>query len=172
MIILIGPQGSGKGTQAKLLVEDYGATHLSTGEMLRESKDPNVHAKLERGELFADDEITAVLKEALQRYSNKERIILDGYPRTLKQAESLGDLADIEKVIYLTVSYKDAVERLLNRGRSDDTKEAIESRLKQYNELTEPVIDYYRRQNKLLEVNGIGSVDEVYARIKKVIPWQ
>ena len=177
MIILMGPQGSGKGTQAELLAKKYGAVHLSTGDMLRSSDDPQVHSELERGELFDDESMTAVLKEALDKESSDARIILDGYPRNLNQAKLLEELLShrskkIEIAIYLAIPREEGLKRMLKRGRADDTEAAINQRLKQYEEETTPVLDHYKQLNLLVEVDGVGTVEEVAARIEKVIPWR
>lgn len=177
MIILIGPQGSGKGTQAEILAQKYNAVHLSTGDILRNSKDPAVHAILDSGQLFDDETMAKVLQEALARQPANAKIILDGYPRTVTQVELMeGGLKELSfkaaAVIYITLPKAEAVRRLLARGRADDTKEAIEARLVQYEELTRPVVEYYRKAGLLRAVDGLGSVEEVAARLEQVIPWR
>lgn len=177
----MGPQGSGKGTQAELLEKKYDGMHLSTGDMVRDSVDPQVHETLEKGELLDDKSITKVLKEALDKQPAGKPIVLDGYPRTLNQAEQLEKiLADrgdqVELAIYLVVPRAESIKRLRKRaeveGRTDDTPEAIEQRLQQFEDETLPVVDYYRQQGVLQEVDGQGSVPEIFTRIEKVIPWQ
>src|SRR5688572_8288029 len=143
MIILMGPQGSGKGTQADMIAEKHGGVHLATGDMARDSADPKVHERLEKGELLSDEEITAVLKEALGKQPMGTPIVLDGYPRTLNQAHQLKGIIDergetVELAIYLEVPREESLKRLTKRaqteGRSDDTDEAIEQRLHQFEE--------------------------------------
>lgn len=177
MLILIGPQGSGKGTQAELLVKKYSAIHLSTGDMFRNSKDPSIHALLEKGQLIDDQTTAKVLESELSGIANGTHIILDGYPRTLTQVELLESLLEkhgqeVEAVILLNLPRQETVSRLLNRGRKDDTEEAINHRLQQFEDETKPVIEFYRRHELVKEVDGTGSVDEVFERIEKVIPWR
>jgi adenylate kinase len=176
MIIFIGPQGSGKGTQADILASEYRATHLSTGEMLRNSADPAVHRKLESGQLFDDKDMTEVLKESMDKLLPRTKIILDGYPRNLQQKrlleELLGKRAErVEQVIYLSLPREESFARMRLRGRADDTDGAIEHRLAQYEAETTPLIDEYRLENLLVEVDGLGSVEQVANRIKGVVPW-
>jgi adenylate kinase len=145
--------------------------------MLRASKDPEVHAKLERGELFGDDEITAVFKEALLAHKENNKIILDGYPRTLQQVNLLEDLLEeikqtIEVVILLDLSREETIQRLLRRARKDDTEEAINNRLQQFEDETKPVIGHYQKNGLVQKVDGLGSVEDVFVRIEKVIPWR
>ena len=176
MIILMGPQGSGKGTQAQILASVFKAKHLSTGEMLRSSTDPKVHAKLERGELFDDEDMTMVLKESLGKLSSDSKIILDGYPRNMNQVKLLDELLvqrgeQVESVIYITLSDEEALKRMLKRGRADDTEAAISQRLKQYKEETMPVLEHFIKAGIMHEIDGLGSIEEVTNRIEKVVPW-
>lgn len=177
MIIFVGPQGSGKGTQAQLLANRFNAVHLSTGEMLRQSTDPRVHAKLERGELFDDIEMTKVLREALASSPPAKNIILDGYPRNLNQVKLLDELQkqqanNIEGVIYLKLTDEEGIKRMLARGRADDTVAGIKQRLKQYKDETLPIIKEYKKRNLLFEIDGAGTVEQVASRIAKVVPWR
>lgn len=177
MLILIGPQGSGKGTQADLLVKKYHAIHLSTGDMFRNSKDARIHELLEKGQLIDDQTTAGVLEGELRRIETGTHVILDGYPRTLTQVELLESLLEkhgqeVESVILLNLPRQETVSRLLNRGRKDDTEEAINHRLQQFEDETKPVIEFYRKHGLVQEIDGTGSVEDVFARIKKVIPWR
>lgn len=177
MLILIGPQGSGKGTQAELLVKKYSAVHLSTGEMFRNSKDPSIHELLEKGQLIDDQTTARVLEGELSGIATGTHIILDGYPRTLMQVQLLESLLEkhgqkVEAVILLDLPRQETVSRLLARGRKDDTEEAINHRLQQFEDETKPVIEFYRKHNLVKEVDGTGSVDAVFKRIEGVIPWR
>lgn len=177
MILLIGPQGSGKGTQAELLASKTRAKHLSTGDILRASSDPKVHAELKTGRLFDDATMTAVVKEALGKLPPGTRVILDGYPRNLNQAKQLEKALDsrtrqIEVVIHLDVPRTEAMKRLLKRGRPDDTEQAINLRLDQYETATVPVLDYYRERGLLQTVNGVGKIADIARRIEQVVPWE
>jgi adenylate kinase len=177
MIIFIGPQGSGKGTQAEILAQKYGAVHLSTGDMLRSSTNPEVHKKLESGQLFDNESMTAVLKEAIDKTLPGTKIILDGYPRNIKQMKLLEDLlknrADkIEQVIYLTLPREEGFKRMRLRGRADDTDAAIEQRLNQFDDETMPLIKAYRQTGVLVEVDGLGSVEKIAQNIERIIPWR
>lgn len=177
MIILIGPQGSGKGTQAQLLAEKYQAKHLSTGDVLRSSDDPEIHKLLEKGQLIDDTMMAKVLAEALAKMSKEARIILDGYPRTMPQVALLTDILkrvgqEVEAVILVNLPREETTTRLLKRGRKDDTIEAIKYRLEQFEAETKPVIEYYKKQDVLHKVDGRGSVEEVFASVDKVVPWR
>lgn len=177
MIILIGPQGSGKGTQAQLLVEKYKARHLSTGDVLRRSKDKKIHKLLEKGQLIDDVTMAKVLAAELAKLPKDARIILDGYPRTMPQVVLLEDILSklgqaAESVILLDLPREETIERLLKRGRKDDTKKAISHRLQQFEDETKPVIEHYSKQGVVHKVNGLGSVEEVFTRIDQVVPWR
>jgi len=175
VILLFGPQGSGKGTQAELLVARKGWRWLSTGQMLRDSSDPEVRARMATGELI-DDVLTArVLDTAIAKVEDRTQIILDGYPRNATQAQWLLDkFSDHDRantcMIELDIPREESVRRLLARGRPDDQLPAINRRLEIYHTDTEPIIDLYRKHNiPYHKVSGIGSIEEIYARIDEVI---
>ncbi len=177
MLILIGPQGSGKGTQAELLVKKYNAVHLSTGDMFRNSKDSKIHELLEKGQLIDNQTTAGVLESELRKIDTGTHVILDGYPRTLTQVELLESLLEkhgqeVEAVVLLSLPRQETVSRLLNRGRKDDTEEAINHRLQQFEDETKPVIEFYRKHELVKEVDGTGSVEQVFGRIEKVVPWR
>ena len=175
MIILFGPQGSGKGTQAELLAAEHGWRCLSTGQMFRDSRDPEVHRRMESGELI-DDALTAeVLKAAIAEAAGQPHIILDGYPRNLAQAQWLLDTLpalgrSITGIIEIDVPADESVKRLIGRGRADDNPAAIKRRLEIYHQETEPIIDFYRRRGITYDkVDGVGQVDDIHNRIQKVL---
>lgn len=170
-IIIMGKQGSGKGTQAKLIAEHYGLKHLSTGDLYRQkvAEKDELAMKMkefsDKGELVPDELVIELVKENL----GEEGTLFDGFPRTLEQAEKLDELIDIDMVIELQISDEEVKERMLKRGRVDDTEESINRRLDIYHEKTEPLIEYYRPRDIVREVDGTGSVEEIFERIKKVI---
>jgi len=175
MILIFGPQGSGKGTQAALLASRKGWRWLSTGQMFRDSSDPEVHKRVESGELI-DDTLTAkVLDAALADTDRGAKIILDGYPRNADQARWL--LENLPKhgrsiacMLELEVPQEESIRRLAARGRADDKPPAINRRLEIYHSETEPVIDFYRQRNiPYHKVSGLGSVEEIYDRIQEVL---
>lgn len=163
-LIILGPPGTGKGTQAKQIAEKYNLTHLSTGDMLRKeiAEKTELGNKVEKimkaGELVGDHIILDLVKKNLTL-----NFILDGFPRTINQAKALEKLTKIDKVICLDSSKELIIARLKGRakkeGRSDDTPEAIEKRFKEYNEATKPLLAFYK--NKLIIVNGDQPIEDV-----------
>jgi len=175
MIILFGPQGSGKGTQAELLASRKHWHWLSTGKMLRDSSDPEVHERQNKGELI-DDELTArILREELVSLRDQAEIILDGYPRNTIQAQWLLEILpqlgqSVTCILELYVPEHMSIERLLARGRSDDTPQAIRRRLEIYHAETEPLIDFYQQRGvSHCKINGFGSVEDVYSRVDEAL---
>lgn len=175
-LILIGIQGAGKSTQGNLLSEKLGLPYLSTGHIFRElakEKDPlgrYVKEVMNAGYLVPDDRTLEIVTEYLHRPEYKNGYILDGFPRTTTQAEAFEN--GIDKVIYLRVSDREALWRLSYREageRQDETLAAIRKRIEQFNQLTKPVLDYYREKGKLVEVDGEKSVEQVFDDIVKNI---
>jgi adenylate kinase len=182
--IFFGPPGAGKGTQAKLISEEFDLIHLSTGEILRSAIQRQTplgqQAKqyVDKGELVPDDIIIGMIRNRLKSYDNPKGFIFDGFPRTIKQAQAFDQMlaqinSEVTAVIRIKVTDEEVLKRLINRakieGRTDDTPEVISRRLEVYRKNTEPLIDFYRSQNKLYEVDGLGSIEEVNERIKQVI---
>jgi adenylate kinase len=180
-ILILGPQGSGKGTQAKRIAASYDVPHVATGDILRaavaEDSELGLRVRpiLERGDLVPDDLMVNLIRERLE---DEHGFVLDGFPRTVPQAETLDAmLEEIEKpldvVLLLEVSDDVAVERLLQRGakehRPDDEPEAIRNRLRLYHGLTEPVVERYRSGGTLVAVDGEQTVEEVFAAIEKAL---
>jgi len=183
-IVLLGAPGSGKGTQAKLLKEALEIPHISTGELLRaavRAKKPlGLAAKeiMDTGNLVPDDVMLELLEERLDAADAQDGFILDGYPRNLNQAEALDQLLDqlntpLDEAIQIEVEYDLITERIATRAcaedRSDDTEEIIKNRLEIYEEQTAPVVEFYARKNLLSQVYGVGSIDEVFQRIRGVL---
>jgi adenylate kinase len=178
-IVLLGRQGAGKGTQAELLAKRYGINHLSTGQLFRDSADAGIPVGLEartymdRGELVPDDIVVKVVDERFSNPAEIERgFVLDGFPRTQPQAEDLERVlapAQLDIVIDLDVPDDVVVERMLERGREDDTKESIKRRLELYEQETAPLVDFYRQRGLLTVVDGSGPVERINQRIVEAI---
>lgn len=166
-VVVMGPPGSGKGTQANLLAAKLNIPHVSTGDLYRqiEKQDTEIGRKvkayLDKGELV-DDETTF---ELVDRHFGeiKGGFILDGYPRTLPQAER--EAVRVDVILYLCVDDSVVVDRMLSREREGEDRAKIEKRLQVYHLQTEPVLDYYRKQGKLKEIDGNGTIPEVFALI-------
>ncbi|MCE5303695.1 MAG: adenylate kinase [Planctomycetaceae bacterium] len=174
-MVFIGPPGAGKGTQAERLVKKYKMAHLSTGDMLRAARDAKTEVGLKAeqymstGALVPDDIIVAIIAERLQSADCREGYLLDGFPRTIAQAESLGKMlmakgTPLDVVLELQVPEEELFRRLAGRGRADDNPEVIRQRLVAYRKQTEPLLDYYRKQGLLKSINGVGTVDEIFER--------
>ncbi len=183
-IVLLGAPGAGKGTQAGLLVEGLGVPHISTGDMLRAAvaaETPvglQAKAVMESGALVGDDIVIAIARERLGESDCEKGFILDGFPRTDAQAEALDILlsdlgAPLDCCLAIEADAEEVVGRILKRaeieGRSDDTEEAIRERMRVYEEQTAPLLDHYCAQGLVVEVDGIGTVEEVAARIEEAL---
>ena len=189
-VILLGPPGSGKGTQARRLVERYGIVQLSTGEMLRQAvaagSPIGLKAKdiMATGGLVPDDVVVGIISDRIEQPDAKKGFILDGFPRTVPQAEALDELLKgkhmkLDAVIELRVNESALVERVETRAaetrargeevRIDDTPEVLLKRLAAYRSQTEPLIHYYSERRKLLTVDGMISIDEVTREIGRIL---
>lgn len=184
-IVLFGPPGAGKGTQAAKIVEDYNLVHLSTGDMLRseiEAGSPiGIEAKalMDKGALVPDEIVIGIIESQISKNKDKKGFIFDGFPRTIEQADALdGVLAkfdtQINGMLALDVTEEELIERLLERGktsgRSDDTDlNIIKNRVKEYKAKTAPVADFYDKQGKLHTINGLGTIAEIYDRISATL---
>lgn len=184
-LVLFGAPGSGKGTQSAKLIDQYGLYHISTGEVLREHIAKGTElgkiadSYISKGELIPDDLMSRILEDVLDKNAKgKNGVVFDGYPRTIPQAESLKALlknrgTDLHAVIGLEVPEKELIERMINRGkqtgRADDNLETIKKRLDVYHSQTQPLREYYLKENKYIAVNGHGIVDEIFNEISKGI---
>ena len=180
-IILLGPPGCGKGTQAKLLENERNLQQISTGDMLRQEvadgTELGQEAKkfMNAGQLVPDEVMIGMIRNRLKRGDLGSGFILDGFPRTVEQAQGLGTMLgelnlSVDRVLYLKVPKEMVVDRLLKRaeieGRADDNKETIEKRMEVYLQQTMPVVEWYQQQSLLLELDGGKTIDEVSADIR------
>ena len=183
IIILFGPPGAGKGTQAQILVERYKLKQLSTGDMLREAikegSDLGKEAKviMDRGELVSDEIILSMIKEKLKN-AESQGFIFDGFPRNLEQARALDEILrklniELDLVIEIVVKDDVLISRIENRAReskdvrSDDNAEVLKKRLNVYHQSTEMIKPYYLEKKKLVKIDGMGSIEQVGKNIEK-----
>jgi adenylate kinase len=177
-ITLLGPPGSGKGTQAAKLHEDLGFAPLATGDLLRAARDQGTELGrraaryMDRGDLVPDELIVALVREAMGREDGP--VLFDGFPRTCAQADALADvLADhgreLTGAVLIDVPDDEVIERISGRGqgRSDDKPETVRERLRVYHEATEPLVAYYDKRGLLRRVDGTGDPDVVYAQVRR-----
>lgn len=183
-MILLGPPGAGKGTQATSLIDRLGIPHVSTGDMLRAAvaaETPvglQAKAVMESGELVSDEIVIGIAEERLSEDDAQKGFLLDGFPRTIAQAEALEGLlsklgVELDCCLALTVDNDAIVERLLKRaeieGRADDNEETIRERMREYDAKTAPLLDFYKSRGRLVDVNGMGTIEEVGERIKQAL---
>ncbi|MGB0619599.1 MAG: adenylate kinase [Myxococcota bacterium] len=183
-MILLGPPGAGKGTQATSLIDRLGIPHVSTGDMLRAAvaaETPvglQAKAVMESGELVSDEIVIGIAEERLSEDDAQKGFLLDGFPRTIAQAEALEGLlsklgVDLDCCLALTVDNDAIVERLLKRaeieGRADDNEETIRERMREYDAKTAPLLDFYKSRGRLVEVDGMGTIEEVGERITQAL---
>lgn len=177
-LLFIGPPGAGKGTQADRVAERLGIPHVSTGDMFREhvSRGTELGEKVEKimaaGDYVPDEITVQMLEERISRPDASEGFILDGFPRTPGQVDSLDGLIGedgLDKVVVFRVDRDELTERMLERGRADDTAETIKNRFNIYVEQTKPILDIYEERGITVEVDGIGEMDEVTDRVMEAI---
>ncbi len=183
-ILLFGPPGVGKGTQSKLIKAAHNLEHLSTGDMLRAARTSGtelgerVAAIMDAGTLVSDEIVNELVTERVTNGTDKDGFIFDGYPRTVAQAEYLDTIlakagAPLAAVAFLEAPDEELIARLLKRaqdqGRADDTEEVIAARIVNYNAQTLPVAEYYKPQGKVSMVNGVGTVEEIFARVQTAL---
>jgi len=183
-IVILGPPGSGKGTQAAMLVDELGVPHISTGALLRNAAKRGTELGLQaksitdKGELVPDDIMSDMIEERLSRDDVANGFILDGYPRTVTQAKSLDVMLErlekpVQEALHIDVDPELIIKRIAKRakeeGRSDDTVATVRNRMRVYAEQTAPVADYYEEQGLLTRVLGDGNKDEILQRILSVL---
>ncbi len=184
-IVILGPPGAGKGTQGKLVAAEEGIPHINTGDMFRaecvagSELGRRVQAILDNGDLVPDDVTIEVVRGRLGQDDTANGFVLDGFPRTLTQAEALDrvlaelDRGELGAVLDFQLSDEIAVQRLLGRagveGRSDDTPDKIQHRLDVYHEQTEPLVEYYRTRGLLVGIHADRTVEEVFAEVQQVL---
>lgn len=180
-LVLFGPPGAGKGTQADFLIEKYKLIHLSTGDLLRNQivakSELGIEAKsyMDRGFLVPDSIVIGMIKSKLQENENATGYIFDGFPRTVEQARALDSLLEemgtpVNGMLCLCVDKEELINRILSRGKTsgradDQDVSIIRNRIKVYNEKTDPLRNYYSAQNKYYKIDGMGSVDEIAQRL-------
>lgn len=201
-ILILGAPGAGKGTQSRRLAEEFDVEHVTTGDILRANKDMETdhgtpREYMDAGELVPDEVVNAIVEKAL---GEADGYVLDGYPRTLEQAEFLADITDLDVALYLKVDEDVLVERLTGRRicpecgatyhvdfnppeeegvcdecgaslvqREDDSEETVRERIRVYHENTEPVVEFYREQGDLIEVDGEQTPDEVWDDVRETV---
>lgn len=184
-LILFGPPGSGKGTQSDKLVEKYGLIHLSTGNLLRKEiadKTPlGLEAKsfIDKGQLVPDEVVIGMVDSYFDQHKGAPGFLFDGYPRTVAQAAALDNLLELKKtgielVLFLQVNEEELIKRLVHRGktsgRSDDMDEKVQRKRQDvYRNETLPVAAFYKKQNKVVNVEGVGTVDDIFVSLCGVI---
>ena len=184
-IILFGPPGSGKGTQSEKLIDKYGLVHLSTGDLLRKERQLKTPLGIEaqqfvdKGQLVPDEVVIGMISSALDENAEARGFLFDGFPRTVAQAEALDRLLELKKsdislVLFLEVNEEELIKRLVNRGktsgRTDDADENIQRKRQEvYKNETLPVAAHYARAKKVINVNGIGDIDDIFSRLSAQI---
>jgi adenylate kinase len=181
LIVFIGPPGSGKGTQAKRLIQHLGIPHLSTGELLREAKASGsslgrlAAGYMDQGQLVPNSLVVAMVDEKLKQPQFEKGCLFDGFPRTLEQARALDDLLSkrgtpLDMALELRADEDELVARMLRRAteerRVDDNPQTIAHRMEVYRQQTAPLLDYYRFKGKLVVIDGMGTPDEVFGRVQ------
>ena len=180
-LVILGRQGSGKGTQCARLMESFGPVHVSTGDMLRAAVATGTElgrqaeAIMDAGELVPDEVMNGIVAERLSADDVVERgVLLDGYPRTPAQAEALQEALEsagthLDLALNLEVPIEEATRRRLDRARADDTEEAILRRLALYETETAPLVAWFEKRSLLITVDGLGSEDEVFQRLRRAV---
>ena len=183
-LILLGPPGAGKGTQGAMLTDRLQLTRIATGDLLRaavKAKTPlgrQAKSHMDQGRLVPDDIILGLIDEVLASPESQNGVIMDGFPRTVPQAEAVGERlgergAAVDCVLSITVPDEELTRRMLGRaaeeGRSDDTPQAIAQRLLVYRTETAPLISYYEEQGILVKIDGVGTVEEIAARMDQAL---
>ena len=169
-ILFLGAPGSGKSTQGEILAEKRGMKWISSGEMFRNSTDPVVVEILRTAQLVPDEITNKMVIEKLDEL-NRDNVILDGYPRTLKQAEFLTENnVKIDAIIEVKVPFEEILTRIMSRGREQDTEEIIRERVEIYEKSRDEIVAYFKSiGTKFIEVDGVGTIEEISKRVEEVI---
>jgi adenylate kinase len=175
IMIVLGAPGSGKGTLSKELKKDYGFSHISTGDLIRNSDDPELKKIIEGGDFVPDDMMVRMLRKELKGLDLSKGIILDGFPRTIKQAKRLDSMLGkmglgLNHAVYLEISDDVAKDRIRDRAKKEDRKddsseEVINKRFDEYKEKTLPLVDFYEKSRKLVRINAEGGKDDVLQKV-------
>ena len=183
-IVIFGAPGSGKGTQSERIVEKYGINHISTGDVLRaEIKNGTELGKtakgyIDQGQLIPDELMIDILASVFDSFKDSKGVIFDGFPRTIAQAEALKKMLaergqDVSVMLALEVPEDELMVRLIKRGkdsgRADDNEETIKKRLHVYHSQTSPLIDWYKNEKKYQHINGLGTMDGIFADICEAV---
>jgi len=183
-LLVLGPQGAGKGTQAKRIAAEYEIPHVSTGDMFRAAiaagseLGKQVEPILASGKLVPDEITIALIRERLAQPDARDGFVLDGYPRNLAQAEALDELLGeigrgLDAILFFDLPDEVVTERLLRRaedeGRADDSPEVIAERLRTYHQHTEPVVEHYRVTGRLVPLHGARTIDEVWSEVQEAL---
>ena len=183
-IVIFGAPGSGKGTQSERIVEKYGINHISTGDVLRaEIKNGTELGKtakgyIDQGQLIADELMIDILGSVFDSFKDSKGVIFDGFPRTIAQAEALKKMLaergqDVSVMVDLDVPEEELMVRLIKRGkdsgRADDNEETIKKRLHVYHSQTAPLIDWYKNEKKYQHINGLGTMEGIFAEICEAV---
>ncbi len=180
-LVLFGPPGAGKGTQAVKLVEQYKLIHLSTGDIFRVNLKSGTElgklarSYMDKGDLVPDDVTIKMLETEVNKHSNPKGFIFDGFPRTIEQAKALDKFLaskslSVTMTLALEVNEEELIKRILLRGKEsgradDQNEEIVRNRVKEYNKKTAPLKDFYYKQNKLRSIKGIGSIDQIFSAL-------
>ncbi len=184
-LVLFGPPGAGKGTQAEFLKKSFGLVHLSTGDLLRSeiaagtALGKKANEFMTKGELVPDEVVIGMIENKLEQNPDSKGFIFDGFPRTVDQAKELDRLLEknetpMSAMLCLEVEKEELINRLLSRGKvsgrvDDQNQQVIENRIKVYREKTEPIIEYYKPQGKHFGIDGMGTIEEIAARINQTV---
>lgn len=171
VIIILGPTGSGKSLQAQKLAADLGYARLSTGALLREADTPQTDHFLDQGKLALSEDVQRVLAGAIEKLGDYRGIVLDGFPRLMPEAKWFKAYAHqqgliLKKVIVFSISREVSEERVLGRGREDDSRQTFDNKWDDYENRTTPVIDYYAQSQLVVEIDGTGAVNDIFQKVK------